>query len=462
MADVSDVFLSYAAENRSAARTIAEVLQRRGLTVAWNWDQLDADAAVEATERELDAARCVVALWSEAAAASGWVEPEALAGLRGAGLVQAHLDGVKIPRRLRRAATVDLTGWDGSRVAPDLERLVDAVAAAVDAAPEPDRPVAAPRATRPPGRGIDVAALLEGGRGSLTGHAGEVYDLAWSADGSRLGSAAADGVAIVWDAGSGRQAARLVGHEGEVNDVVLSPDGGRAATAGDDGTVRVWDVSRQALERRVELDGSAVFGVAYSPDGKAVAAVTTGGLVVVLGADGRERWRVDHGAGLATVRFFPDGTVMVTGDDDGRVVLWDAAAGDPLLAFDAHDDEVTTLAVAPVGQLVASSSEHGGLAVWQIPERTMQWWQSEPAGMIYGTSFSPGGDVLASTDDEGITLWRVDDGEPLGHVADPGSTAVAFSPVGAGLAWASGDTVRVLALGNSPPSRSLRSGTPPT
>ncbi len=440
---MSDVFLSYAPENRVAARTIAEILERRDLTVAWDWDQLAGDEAVEATERELDAARCVVALWSEAAAATGWVEPEALAGLRGAALVQARLDGVKIPRRLRRAVTVDLTGWDGSRVAPEVERLAAAVAEAVDAAPEPDVPSAArTAAARPTGREIDVAALLAGRPAVLAGHEAEVYDLAWSADGSRLGSASADGTAIVWDA-AGRQAARLVGHDGEVNDVALSPDGGLAVTGGDDGTVRVWDVRRQALERRLDLDGSAVFGVAYSPNGKAMAAVTTGGLVVVVGADGRERWRADHGAGLGTVRFFPDGTVVATGDDDGRIVLWDAAVGDVLLGFRAHDDEVTTLAAAPVGSLIVSSSEHGGLAVWQIPERTMQWWQSEPAGMIYGTAFAPAGDVLASTDDEGITLWQVDDGEPLGQVEDPGCTAVAFSAAGA-LSWASGETVRVL------------------
>ncbi len=444
MASVSDVFLSYAPDDRVAARTLAGVLEGRGLSVAWDWDQYEGDAAADATERELDAARCVVVLWSTAAQAAGWVEPEALAGLRGPGLVQARLDGAKIPRRLRRAVTVDLTRWDGSRVAPEIEQLADAVAAVVDTTPEPARPAARAAAPVPAATGVDVAALLEAAPVALAGHAGEVYDLAWSADGSRLGTAGADGAAIVWEAATGRQAARLVGHEGEVNDVALSPDGARAATAGDDGTVRVWDVRRQGLERRVDLDGSAVFGVAYAPDGKAIAAVTTGGVVVVLDANGRERWRVDHPAGLATVRFFPDGTVVVTGDDDGRLVLWDAAGGDVLLTVDAHDDDVTTVAVAPVGQLIASSSERGGLAVWQIPERTMQWWQSEPAGMIYGTAFAPAGDVLASSDDEGITLWRVDDGEPLGHVEDPGSTSVAFSPDGKALAWASGQAVRIL------------------
>ncbi len=440
---MSDVFLSYAPDDRAAARAIAEVLERRGLTVAWDWDQFSGDEAVEATERELDAARCVVALWSQSAAASGWVEPEALAGLRGAGLVQARLDDVKIPRRLRRAATFDLTGWDGSRVAPDVEALAEAVAAAVEDAPEPERPAVKAPEPRSAGRSIDVAALLAGRPAVLAGHGGEVYDLAWSADGARLGSASADGTAIVWDAAAGREAARLVGHDGEVNDVALSPDGALAATAGDDGTVRVWDARRPALERRLDLNRSAVFGVSWSPSGKAVAAVTTGGLVVVVGADGRELWRADHAAGLGAVRFFPDGTVVATGDDDGRIVLWDAATGDALLGFDAHDDEVTTLAVAAAGSLLASSSEHGGLAVWQIPERTMQWWQTEPAGMIYGTAFAPAGDVLASTDDEGVTLWQVADGEPLGHVEDPGSTAVAFSSAGA-LAWASGETVRVL------------------
>ncbi|KAI0683458.1 WD40-repeat-containing domain protein, partial [Cerioporus squamosus] len=71
-------------------------------------------------------------------------------------------------------------------------------------------------------------------------HAGQVRDVSFSPDGSRIASASEDATAIVWSTVSGE---RLLAprHRASVRAVCFSPCGGYIATASEDKTVRLWD-----------------------------------------------------------------------------------------------------------------------------------------------------------------------------------------------------------------------------
>jgi len=74
----------------------------------------------------------------------------------------------------------------------------------------------------------------------LKGHAGEVYGLAYSPDGSRIATAGRDSLRL-WDAATGEEIVELRGHRSFVWSVAFSPDGTRLISGSGDGTVRVWD-----------------------------------------------------------------------------------------------------------------------------------------------------------------------------------------------------------------------------
>ncbi len=104
---MSDVFLSYAREDFASAEILAAELERDGLTVWWDRRLLGGEYFHKAIEEQIDAARCVVVLWSRNSIKSEWVINEAGAGLDRDILVPARIDDAKIPLAFRARQTVD-------------------------------------------------------------------------------------------------------------------------------------------------------------------------------------------------------------------------------------------------------------------------------------------------------------------------------------------------------------------
>ena len=71
------------------------------------------------------------------------------------------------------------------------------------------------------------------------GHVGQVFSVAYSADGGRIVTTSFDQTAKIWDAKTGQELFTLTGHNGIVFAATYSPDGKRIATAGADGIVQI-------------------------------------------------------------------------------------------------------------------------------------------------------------------------------------------------------------------------------
>ena len=77
---MADIFVSYASEDRDRIKPLIDAITAEGISV-W-WDRrigMGSDFERE-IERELDAARCVVVVWSEKSVDSDWVRNEAQEG----------------------------------------------------------------------------------------------------------------------------------------------------------------------------------------------------------------------------------------------------------------------------------------------------------------------------------------------------------------------------------------------
>ena len=111
---MSDVFLSYAREDRATAEKIANALVAKGATVFWDRNIVSGEIWDEVLARELKAARCVIVLWSQHSVASRWVKAEVSEAAERATLLPVLIDQVEIPFQFKPIQTVDLTAWNGS------------------------------------------------------------------------------------------------------------------------------------------------------------------------------------------------------------------------------------------------------------------------------------------------------------------------------------------------------------
>jgi formylglycine-generating enzyme required for sulfatase activity len=125
---MSDIFISYAKEDRGKAKDIAEALEQQGFSVWWDRSILPGETFDTVIEEALDAAKCVIVLWSKTSVSKEWVRTEASEGKQRGILIPVLIDDVKIPLAFRRIQAADVRDWGGKLPYPGFDNLVKAVA----------------------------------------------------------------------------------------------------------------------------------------------------------------------------------------------------------------------------------------------------------------------------------------------------------------------------------------------
>ena len=190
---------------------------------------------------------------------------------------------------------------------------------------------------------------------------------------------------------------------------------------------------------------------AISPDGATIAIGSQNGSVsFVAAATGRaRRGRGGHGATVASVVYAPDGRTAMTAGDDGKVIVWDPAAGQELAVLTGAPERVQDAQVSPDGSTLYTSAVGGVLLAWDLTgQRGFGHSARIGAPLRCCDSISPPHPALALSPDGGRfavptgpftvgvfssrTLRR--EASFTIRPADAPITALAWSPIGAGLA----------------------------
>ncbi len=222
---------------------------------------------------------------------------------------------------------------------------------------------------------------------AMPGWAGGV---ALSADGKLLATGSSDGVAGLWDAGSGQRLQALQGHSDCVVAVALAPDGKSLLTGSHDSTARIWDAKSGQTRLTLAAHRGAVLSVAWAPDGSLVATAGIDGTVRLWDSKtgACRHTLLGHKSWVNSVAFSPEGEWLVSGSSDGTLKVWSTAAGKLLRTLEASKAEVRSVAVSPNGQHVAAGIRYGTAMVWETREWRVQHTWTQPADDVWAVAFS--------------------------------------------------------------------------
>jgi energy-coupling factor transporter ATP-binding protein EcfA2 len=133
-AEHGDVFLSYAREDLACAHELVRRLSRDGYRVFWDRDIPAGRRYARVIRDALEAAKCVVVLWSSASVESDWVWDEANFGAKRDILIPVLLEEVDVPLGFGSRQCVDIRAWarDAAVVDPLLRAIAQMVAARPD------------------------------------------------------------------------------------------------------------------------------------------------------------------------------------------------------------------------------------------------------------------------------------------------------------------------------------------
>lgn len=147
------------------------------------------------------------------------------------------------------------------------------------------------------------------------------------------------------------------------------------------------------------------------------------------------QWRVsleNHKGSVRSGQFTPDGKMVVTGSDDGRVRLWDSMSGDIIRELSAHAAKINDVCIDLTGKLVASASDDGSVIVADVATGAQRHF-FEHTDEVYRARFSPDGMRLVTACADGKSLvWDTQTGEKLATFGneDVFLEAVHFTPEG--------------------------------
>jgi WD40 repeat protein len=256
-------------------------------------------------------------------------------------------------------------------------------------------------------------------------HEGEIYRLAFSADGKRLATCAADNSVQVFDVATGERrqkivppefpkfAERVPGYRPFRPFYNLTESMGAGLESGlEAALVEPW---RKRL--------SHVTAVAFSPDGRQFVSGQYDGSVRLWDAAGRQHrqycgprsaYSNEFLPVINTAAFSADGRYVTAADRSGYVRVWETHSGRQVLRFRADAENALSAQFSQDGRHVLTLGRDGVARIWDAKTgKHLRLLYPGESAAVRAACFAAGGEVMTLGADTAVRFWSADTGEEL-------------------------------------------------
>lgn len=290
---------------------------------------------------------------------------------------------------------------------------------------------------------------------SLTGHRDAVYTLASAERSSYFFSGAGDGMVVRWNLEApenGELIAKLpnsvyalhylpkpeiliAGHNYDgihlldwrnkkeigslkVTDAAIfdiQSFGDRLLVAAGDGSLSLIDWRTLTLIRKVKESEKSVRTIAIHPSGEEIAVGFSDNYIRVFDETLALRYEwLAHKNSVFTLRFTPDGEILLSGSRDARLKAWSAKAGYEMAGeVVAHLYAINHIEFSPDGKHFVTCSMDKSIKVWDANAMTLLKVIDKARHAGHGTSVNKllwtqhDDQLISASDDRSISVWRI-------------------------------------------------------
>jgi WD40 repeat protein len=223
---------------------------------------------------------------------------------------------------------------------------------------------------------------------------------------------------------SGGRVLHVLRHPTPVMSATFSPDGRLVFTADADRTLRVWRTAGGTLVKSVRNVSSGP--LALSPDDRLLAAPDArGGVEIRTTDDFHTLVRLKPGERLTAASFSPDGRLIATAGapmtehyagDPTRVDMariWDVRTGTLVRTFTGHRDALTSVRFSPDGNLLLTASRDHDARIWDVETGKPTVLLRGHFSAVFGASFSPDQRWVVTAGPKTAGLWQASNGKQL-------------------------------------------------
>ncbi|WNG25631.1 hypothetical protein F0U62_17610 [Cystobacter fuscus] len=272
----------------------------------------------------------------------------------------------------------------------------------------------------------------------LIGHRERIRSARFSADGTHVLTASADGTARLWRSDGTGTPIVFTANEESVHSAVFSPNESHILTASNDGIVRLWRADGTGPPVNFPVHAASVTSASFNSDGSRILTASDDGTARLWRIDGTGQPVVFRHPlrGTISASFSPDERHVLTLSGNGAAYLWNADGMGPPLIFSGPNEQVLSATFSPDGSSILTASAQGDARLWHLNGSLKTHFKAHESSVNFAT-FSPDGtQILTASDDDGVHRWLVEELEnPTLHTVLDGRgdvlTSAAFSPDGA-------------------------------
>lgn len=212
-----------------------------------------------------------------------------------------------------------------------------------------------------------------------------------------------------------------------VNDAAFSPDG----------TLALWGGAYFFRQRRDDFTRVGILRLYNLETGQLVREFNVTRTLLrppEPGAPPEEVIAEGNNHAVTAVAFSPDGTLIASGFEDGRLYLWNVATGERIREYNGHSGAINQIVFTKDGLRMLTASADRAVILWDVNSGLLLRRYSGHSGSVNSIALSrTESTFISASEDRSLRLWDTATGDSIQRFGeqDMPITSVVFSPDGA-------------------------------